>query len=280
MVLLDLLRRQPGLELIVAHLDHGIRTDSNLDREVVQRVAMSHNLRFESKVLALGSNTNEETARKARYDFLQEVCKKYNTSVIITAHHQDDLLETAVINLLRGTGRLGLTSLASTADINRPLLGISKAEIVAYAMKHNIKWQEDSTNQDQTYLRNYVRHSVLSKLNPNNRKSLLSIIVRQSLLNAEINFRLSNLFAENQLPVEPTTPLPRYQLIMAPAEVAYELLQYIIKKNTGQTVEAHLAYKLLHFVKTAKPGKNFMLNNAWQIKTHGTSEVIVEARAT
>lgn len=280
MVLLDLLRQRSDLDLIVAHLDHGVRADSNLEREVVQRVAMSHNLKFESKVLSLGSHVSEDTARKARYAFLREVCKKYNTPVIITAHHQDDLLETAVINLLRGTGRLGLTSLGSTAEMRRPLLMNTKAEIVAYALEHNIEWREDSTNQDQTYLRNYVRHSILPKLNAANRRSLISIIVRQSIVNAAIKLQLSNWFAENLPSNEPAISLPRYQLIMVPAEVAYELLQHVIKKSTGQTIEAQLAYKLLHFVKTAKPAKYFMLNNSWQVKILSAAEVIVEARPT
>src|SRR6266496_535916 len=113
MVLLDMMRRLAGTTVVVAHVDHGMRSDSRLDRMLVQRYTMSHNLALEYTELHLGVGTDEATARQERYKFLRHMRKKYNASAIVTAHHRDDVLETAIMNLLRGTGWRGLSSLRS-----------------------------------------------------------------------------------------------------------------------------------------------------------------------
>src|SRR5690606_31809517 len=100
MALLDMLRQQPQLQVVVAHFDHGIRPDSTEDRRLVQQVAASHGLQFVYHNGSLGSGASEDLARRARYDFLHKLRMATNAKAIITAHHQDDLLETAVYNML------------------------------------------------------------------------------------------------------------------------------------------------------------------------------------
>src|SRR6185436_20114617 len=107
MVLLDLLRQKPKLELVVAHFDHGIREDSAQDRKLVQRIAKAYGLPFVHAKGNLGPKAGEALAREARYAFLRQVQADHDAKAIITAHHQDDMLKTAIMNLLRGTGRRG-----------------------------------------------------------------------------------------------------------------------------------------------------------------------------
>ncbi len=108
-----------------------------------------------------------------RYDFLEEVRRHYNAQAIITAHHQDDVIETALLNLLRGTGRKGLSSLRSSDTIIRPLLAIPKQVIREYAETNTIEWHEDSTNKDDRYLRNFVRHQMVPRLTVSQKEYLL-----------------------------------------------------------------------------------------------------------
>lgn len=187
MVLLDVLSRESNLQLVVAHLDHGIRVDSHADKELVRLFTNKLGLDFESKLLNLGSEASEDTARKARYDFLYDIQKKYQADGIITAHHQDDLIETAILNMLRGTGRKGLSSLSDNPDIIRPLLNTSKQAIIDYAEKHNIKWHEDSTNQEDKYLRNYVRLKIIPKMAKSQKDAMLKSISTGSEANREID---------------------------------------------------------------------------------------------
>lgn len=301
MVLLDLLRGRAGVRLVVAHFDHGIRPDSAQDRQLVQRVAMSHNLAFEFAEGHLGAGTSEEVAREARYKFLRQVCNKHNATAIITAHHQDDLLETAVINMLRGTGWRGLSSLRSRpghelraysfghrpvvrgryenrAGLIRPLLGYGKRDIVEYARQHRLEWREDSTNQDDSYLRNYVRHNILPRMSHAQQQKLLDIIVRHNDLteqiDTEINDWLDKYAHDDALG---GTVLPRYQLIMLPQNVAQEAVQQVLRRSSGNSLQRPLAEAALLFCKVAKSGKVMQLNAHWQIRAMA-KDVIVEPR--
>ncbi len=277
MVLFTILRKREDIELIVAHFDHGMRDDSQQDRKFVQRYAMSHNTIFEYAEGHLGSSANEQTARKARYIFLRHICKKYNANGIIFAHHQDDLLETALINLLRGTGRHGLNALRSHKKIIRPMLGVTKAEIIAYAQAQHIAWHEDPTNRTQLYLRNYVRHTILATITIEQRDTLLKIIVRQSIFNEKIDTAIAAWLSSHAQQTNKAITLPRYQLIMVPPVVALEILQSVIKQLTGNTIVRPLADKALLFIKTAQPHKRFLLGDEWQMRLK-RQEVIVEGR--
>lgn len=273
MVLLHMLQQFPHLRLVVAHYDHGMRKESQHDRKFVQTYAKSHNLTFVYEAGNLGLQANEGAAREARYNFLRQVSKNHNADAIITAHHQDDLLETAIINMIRGTGWRGLSSLQSHPTLLRPLLDTPKAELLHYANRHHLTWREDPTNANQEILRNFVRHKILTKFSTGQRTELVKIIVRQGVLRKAITTQLTTLLAVgSQL-----STLPRYLLAMTPSPLAYELLQHYLQSNTGHTVERVVADQALLFVKTARPGKKFELNKQWQLISR-KSEVIVERR--
>ncbi len=249
MVLLDLLRRQPELNLIVAHLDHGIRHDSDLDRRLVQEISKQHNLKFIYDRANLGE-VSEATARKARYDFLHKIRKTANADAIVTAHHQDDLLETAVLNLLRGTGRRGLTSLKSTDVIKRPLLHLSKKQLIEYAKQNNLKWREDSTNQDVKYLRNYIRHKILPRFSPTDRKIMLGIIKSLHETNAAIDHDLAN-----HLHMQPATDkLDRHWFIMLPHNVSREVMLTWLRRHEVEDISSRTLERLVAAAKTLSPG--------------------------
>ena len=192
-VLLDILAATQGLNITVAHYDHGIRHDSAKDRRLVQKLARSYGLPCVYQEGNLGSGASEDTARRARYQFLRATQKAANAIGIITAHHQDDLLETAILNLLRGTGRHGLGALKSTADLARPLLDVPKSTIVTYAQTKHLEWREDSTNQDETHARNYIRAKVMPRFDENARAQLVQIVTENRQVNHELDAGLMSL---------------------------------------------------------------------------------------
>jgi len=183
---------------------------------------------------------------------------------IITAHHQDDLIETIFINLIRGTGWRGLASFSSD-DIERPLLNISKAEIIAYAIKNNLQWVEDETNYSPKYFRNRVR-DLTARMTAAQRQQLLELYEKQKVLRAEIESML-DLSLRGQSPkqssaggLEPESGIgtnksgsPRYardDIIKLPDEVAIEVLN----KITDDKLTRPQLMRLLSFLKTAKSG--------------------------
>ena len=277
MVLLDVVRRLDGVRLIVVHVNHGIRKDATEDAKLVQTYAMSHNLTYEQTELSLGNGASEEVSRNARYEFLRHISKKYNAQAILTAHHKDDLLETAIINLLRGTGWRGLSSLRSTGDIIRPLLQTPKSELQAYAVEHDIPWRYDSTNDNTSYLRNYVRHNVVPKTDNENLEKLYQYIVRQNELTDTIDDETAHWLETNISLADESALLPRYPFIMMPHHVAHELLQAVLRRVSGKSMTRPLADRALLFTKVAKAHKTFPINADWQLRAL-LGEMIVERR--
>ena len=173
-VLLDMLIRsqRPG-RLVVAHFDHGMRPESVEEAAFVAALARHHGLKFVAGQGHLPASAGEAEARRLRYAFLEKVRDQNAAAGLVLGHHQDDFLETAIINFHRGSHRRGLVSLKSTAGRLRPLLNLSKQEILAYARRHKLQWREDSSNADTSYLRNYVRWQIMPRLDADGRRRLL-----------------------------------------------------------------------------------------------------------
>jgi tRNA(Ile)-lysidine synthase TilS/MesJ len=154
---------------------------------------------------------------------------------------------------------------------------MDKKQLVAYAKKYELEWREDATNESDVYLRNIVRRRVLKNIDQQQRTILEQIIVRQSSLNRQIDMELSRLAQRIAKAQTNNVLLSRYELIMLPGGVLYELLQHILLQHTGTTREKQIVWRAMLFCKTAKNNKIFQLDNNWQLRTMpGT--VIVEPR--
>lgn len=250
-VLLDKLSAE-GVQLIVAHVDHGIRPDSPEDAVFVGELARQYGHKFVSISLSLGPSASEDTARQARYEWLETQRDEYGAEAIVTAHHEDDVLETIFINLTRNTGWRGICSLRETAHIKRPLLTMSKAGIIAYAIEHDLKWREDSTNDSMQYLRNRIRHAVVPKLTAEQRGRLVELYQNQLVLRQEIEELTHQLVGQ----WSGEEGIDRYQLIMADEAVSWELLRDWL----GTSLERQRFRDLLLFAKVARSGAKWSLS--------------------
>lgn len=253
MVLLHMLAKQSPHSLVSAHVDHGIRSDSDEDARLVREVAKQYGIRHEEIRLNLGSGTSEDVARRERYKWLDGIKQQHQAVAVATAHHQDDLLETIVLNMGRGTGWRGLASLRNNAGRYRPLLGVSKATLVRYALDNKLTWREDSTNDDLRYRRNYLRHGVMPRLSVEQRRTLAGLSDKQQELRQRIEEDLQKLIGL----VQTDQGLSRYWLIMLPEKVALEVLRWL---THGQYQPAQLI-RLLRFVKTGRQGAVMQLGN-------------------
>ncbi len=173
--LLDLLATLPDfpLHLVVAHLNHGLRgSESDQDELLVRQLAAQYGLACETeqsevRVLARQLRCSlEDAGRTARYAFFQRLRSNLQANAIAVGHHRDDQAETFLIRLLRGSGTTGLASMAprTATGIIRPLLNISRQELQRYCAERQLPFREDSSNSDQTFLRNRIRHQLLPLL--------------------------------------------------------------------------------------------------------------------
>ncbi|MBL6647031.1 MAG: tRNA lysidine(34) synthetase TilS [Flavobacteriaceae bacterium] len=164
MVLLHLMQ-QTSNKLAVAHCNFGLRgSESDADAQMVQDYCNSHKItchvgEFDTK---LPKKSTQMAARQLRYDWFKELCKAHQYDFVLTAHHADDVLETFLINLSRGTGIGGLKGIPmKSGHLLRPLLAFQKKEILSYASQYEIPWREDLSNNTDDYLRNRIRHHVV-----------------------------------------------------------------------------------------------------------------------
>ncbi len=261
-VLLDLLAHQPGLKLVVAHYDHGIRSDSIEDKEFVEGLAANYGLDFYIESGQLGHRASEALARSKRYQFLEAVKSRTNSLAIVTAHHQDDLIETALINLLRGTGRRGLSSLRSTTSLRRPLLPYTKAEILAYAQNQRLTWREDSTNSSDAYLRNYIRHKLTPRLSQSDRQQLLIRLTQADNANQEID----NLLAAVMNRYTEQGQLDRAWFSGLPHDLAKEVLLAWLKRAGVLDIDRGQIERTVVLLKTLPHGKLVDVNAEYQLE--------------
>ena len=233
--------------IIIAHLDHGIRKESKKDRILVEKISKKYSLQFVYEEIKLGKAASEELARKYRYEFLNKIKKDFNAYGIMTAHHQDDLLETFFINLIRGTNRRGLSSLKSTPELLRPLLNYSKKEIIEYALNNKLVWNEDITNLNTNYLRNYLRIKLIPKLTISQRNEGVEIIKRQQILNEKIDYNLGNiirLFDKNKI--------PRIWFNTLSLNIQKELIGYLLRLNNFSAYTNKMLLRLALLLKVSK----------------------------
>lgn len=185
MLLLDMMMKEEK-ELVVAHVNHGFRKESEEEYEMVKKICEKNHILFEGVSLGL-TNDQEHYAREKRYQFYEKVILKYDAEALYLGHHGDDLVETIIMNVGRGGLGTALIGMALESQslgelsykIRRPLLTLTKEEIYEEAKKRNLEWMEDPTNQEkEKYLRNKVRHQILPQIKevfPNFHKDLLAV---------------------------------------------------------------------------------------------------------
>jgi tRNA(Ile)-lysidine synthase len=166
--LLDLLvltREVHGLNLVVAHADHGIHPESGRVAEGVRALAASYSLPFETEQLKLGGSAGETLARARRYDWLEQARAGVGAAVIFTAHHADDQVETVLMRVLSGSGPAGLAGMAPVrGKLVRPLLSFSHADLVRHVQERGLQTWLDPANADPRHLRSWIRARLLPQL--------------------------------------------------------------------------------------------------------------------
>ncbi|MGB1103481.1 MAG: tRNA lysidine(34) synthetase TilS [Crocinitomicaceae bacterium] len=162
-----------GISHHLLHCNFQLRgKESDLDEKFVKEYALENNLefsskRFDTKLFASQNKlTIQEAARKLRYEWFDTIVKNDSDSILFTAHHGTDSIETFFLNLMRGSGLKGLTGIPlKRGYVMRPLLPFSVDVIIAYIDKHQIDYREDQSNLDTLYQRNFIRHEILPLIN-------------------------------------------------------------------------------------------------------------------
>lgn len=161
-----------GLELTVAHVDHGIAPDSGRVADAVAALARRYGLPFERREVALGTGASETAARRARYQALRAIQRDVGARYLVTAHHADDQAETVLFRLLRGSGLAGLAGIPARgpAGLVRPLLPVRRSTLARWLERRAVATgqpfpvHDDPANADPRHDRSWLRQRVLPLL--------------------------------------------------------------------------------------------------------------------
>jgi tRNA(Ile)-lysidine synthase TilS/MesJ len=159
-----------------------------------------------------------------------------------------------------------------TSGIIRPLLHVSKKEILEYAAAHKLSWHEDSTNLDQKYRRNYVRHSVVPRLN-DSKKQFVALSDQASVRNQEIDALLGELDTWVR---DKNGVIIRSRMVCLPFSVGKEYMHHLLTRAAIQNINTDLLYRLVIAVKTLQPGKKIDVDNRHWLQSYGSTVEILQ----
>ena len=219
---LYLLRDKLGITVEAAHFNHGLRgAESDEDETFVRDFCNGLMIPFHcgSGQVIAGKKGLEAAAREVRYDYLTSLGGK-----IATAHTADDNAETVLMHLLRGTGLKGLGAIAPSRDgIIRPMLSITRKQLLAFLDEYHLQYRTDSSNQADVFLRNRLRHHVMPLMmqeNPRFAENLSAMALR---------LRLDEEALQDLAVLE--EPLSVCDLAEKPAAVRYRVLERFLKNH-------------------------------------------------
>lgn len=200
MALLDLLQNLPAdlrPRLLVAHVNHELRAQSTVEEAYLREYCHQHDLPLVVAHWSVADHPAhgvENAARRFRYAFFKQLMHQRGATVVVTAHHANDLAETMLMKLTRG-GRLDqLVGIRDqrplgTGRLIRPLLVFTKDELYHYARQRGLKWYEDQTNQELTVTRNRYRHRIVPALEEENPRLLDHLLDYRDQLNDLLKWR-------------------------------------------------------------------------------------------
>ena len=210
-VLLNI-KKKKDISIIIAHVNHNLRKESAKEKVDLEKFCVENNLVFESMIIEqYGDDNFHNEARNIRYNFFEDLVRKYNANYLFTAHHGDDLIETVVMRIARGSTLKGYSGFSRIVDMGsyklvRPLIFVTKDEIIEYNEKHNIVYAVDKSNFKDKYTRNRYRHVLLPFLkseDPNVHEKFLKFSTTleeyDQYINKEISRSIKQVYKDGRL---------------------------------------------------------------------------------
>ena len=203
MALLHYLIHNTKNKIICCHINHNVRKESKEEEKYLKNYCQKQNIPFEVyKIEKYGENNFENEARIKRYNFYEQTLKKYNSHYLFLAHHGDDLIETIIMKINRGSnleGYAGIKEISKQKDytIIRPFLSYTKEDLLNSDEKNNVEYFIDKTNLDTTYTRNRIRANILPILK-NENKDIHKQFLKYSKVLLEYNTYIEEVIKEKE----------------------------------------------------------------------------------
>lgn len=268
MALMDILlklKKKINISIVVAHVNHNVREESAKEKQDLESFCRDKDVIFESMVIEqYGDDNFENEARNIRYNFFEDLVRKYNANYLLTAHHGDDLIETVIMRIVRGSTLKGYSGFSKIVDMGnykivRPLIYVTKDEIIEYDEKNNIPYAIDKSNFKDTHTRNRYRHTVLPflksedpKVHEKFLKYSTTLLEYDEYINKEISRTISKVYKDR------TIDLPKYLELdpLIQKKLIYCILEDIYKDDLMIINDNHV--KLLKMLIKSKKANSYV----------------------
>ncbi|MFP4472743.1 MAG: tRNA lysidine(34) synthetase TilS [Candidatus Omnitrophota bacterium] len=180
LTLINDLKYDLGLRIIAAHVNHRLRKSADKDEDYVKALCSRYGIRCVTQSVTIKKEAQvspEDAARRKRFSALGTIARRYSADALALAHHRDDLAETVLMRILRGTGLKGLEAMTAMREINgipliRPLLDAGREDIEKFLKKRDLRYRTDPTNRSRRFLRNRIRHDLIPLLERDYKKGV------------------------------------------------------------------------------------------------------------
>ena len=239
MALLDLiikLKSELDLIVIVCHVNHNLREESKDEEAYLRQFCKEQGLQFEfMKIENYGDDNFHNEARSIRYNFFDKVCKENNARILMTAHHGDDLIETILMRIVRGSTLKGYSGFSKVIErddytILRPLVTVTKIQLENYCKENHVKYFVDKSNMKDTYTRNRYRKYVLPFLKGEDAmvhekflKFSETLMEYNSYIDKEMNLVINKVFKDGILDINKFSELDH----LIQTKIIYNILEKI-----------------------------------------------------
>lgn len=268
MCLLNLLEKKTN-NIIVCHINHNVRKESNTEEEYLRNYCKEHNLIFESmKITEYKENNFENEARKKRYHFYEEILSKYHANKLFLAHHGDDQIETILMKIVRGSNLEGYAGIKEISNLNnyqiiRPLLKVTKEDIINYNKSHNITYFIDSSNTNTDYTRNRYRKKILPLLKEEDKEVHKKFLKYSNTLLEYDNYikylvkkNITNIYKNNIINIDNLLKLDNFLI----KNTLYYILNDIYLNEANIITEKHIN-NIINIINNNKPNITINLPN-------------------
>jgi tRNA(Ile)-lysidine synthase len=254
---LTMLQKKYDFTLHVAHVNYHLRGKASaLDEALTKKMAARHHLSL--TVLSQKKNiksASEEALRTIRYAFFETLRKKYKARHIVVAHNQDDQAETLLLRLLRGAGLSGLSAMrAKNNSVIRPLIEMSRADILRYLEERSLAFREDASNADVRYFRNRIRHGLIPYLEKEFQPQTRKLLAETALLLGDDYASSQN--TPHALPTKQSPNSLEFSrsalLSLSEARLRYELRALLKPLLSGKNPNKNVINELVKSLKSAK----------------------------
>ena len=272
MCLLDLLQKKTT-KIVVCHINHNVRKESIEEEEYITKYCQDKNIILEKTTINNYQENNfENEARKKRYMFYEEILKKYNSKTLLLAHHGDDLIETILMKISRGSNLEGYAGIKEISNVKnyqiiRPLLKYTKEDIINYNKSNNIKYYNDSSNQSTNYTRNRYRLNILpllKKEDKNIHKKYLkyskTLIEYDDYIKREVKRNINNVYKDNIINIDNLNKLDTFLI----KNILYNIMNNIYKNKNNIITDRHIQ-NIISLLNNTKPNIKIDLPNNKEI---------------